>query len=116
MKVKILALSALIVLSGCATKQRMDIRMFAQVPVDCTQAEAAQRFFEWHKTSADERMAAVFERNWYNAAFNPEKLTQGNQVLAREYDAVAQAKIDQLRNCPGALPYKDPDHHYLVSQ
>jgi hypothetical protein len=94
----------------------MDISMLSRMPVDCSQAEAAQRFFEYHLTSSDERIAAVFDRNWYNAAFNPEKLNQSNQVLAREYDAVARFKLDQLRNCPGALPYNDPDHHYLKSQ
>jgi hypothetical protein len=116
MKTKMLALSAIIVLSGCATKQRMDIKMLERLPVDCDQAAAAQRFFEHHLTTSDERITAVFDRNWYNAAFSPEKLSQGNQILSREYDAVARNKLDQLRNCPSALPYNNPEHQYLKSQ
>jgi len=100
--------------TGCASqKSRMSVEMLGAIKVDCEQSEAAQRFFEWHRSTPDERMRTVLNRNTFNAIFDPDTIEQGNDILARKYDAVVERKLDEIRKCPNALPFKDPNHKTL---
>jgi len=93
----------------------MSVEMLDAIKIDCEQAEEAQRFFEWHRSTPEERMRTVLNRNVFNAIFNPEVIAQGNDILARKYDAVVERKLEELKKCPNALPFNDPDHKYLES-
>ena len=78
-----------LVVTGCATKQRIDIDSLKTMQIDCKHKDEQILFLESQKTTPDERMAASF-----TAAFS----TESRAIVNREYDAIANNLLHQLRS------------------